>query len=344
MGTHASGDGAAWDNLEALDVDQPHGLDYRESVHMAKAVRKRLSQEHELFADATVGGKHTPGGAGILMVDSTADMDTFAAAADLTSAHAFGVACNPAADPTGATLFYFSDATVTTTLPVSWNNILTEITHSFGARSEITVGVPVIFDQSTGFTGDAGFTNLGVGGEFSVDGTADFAGDVAFEADISVDGTADFGGDVAVVGDLSVDGALAVGGDVSVVGNIGGLLFSSWCTVATLSNDSSGGTDVASIQAGEDGILTAYVSADTSDGGSGFFAVKLLTDAANPPTTIMAATPSIGESAGWAQNRYGSASTPVKKGDYYMADMTIADGTSYGDVAIRNYYWMPLGK
>ncbi len=223
MGVHASGDGAAWGVLEDLDVDQPHGLDYRESVHTAKAVRKRLSQEHSLFADATVGGVHTPGGTGALMLDSTADMDTFAAAADLTSAHAFGMACNTAPDPTGATMFFFDDATEATTWPVSWNNILTDITHSFGTRSEITIGVPVIFEQSVAINGDVSFDgDVGIGGDLSVDGTADFAGDAAFAADVSIDasvvcgagflveGTAVFTTNVDVSGTIDVSGTLNV--------------------------------------------------------------------------------------------------------------------------------------
>jgi len=195
MGVHASGDGAAWDSLEALGVDQPHGLDYRESIHMAKAVRKRLSQEHALFADSTVGGAHTPGGSGVLMVDSTADMDTFAAAADLTSAHAYGIACCTEADATGATLFYFDSATSATTLPVSWNNIKTDVTHLFGA--EITVGPPMVFQNT-----------------------------VDCSANLNVDSSADFS-DVAITGDLSINGDFMLDGSflpTSCASDFGGFL------------------------------------------------------------------------------------------------------------------------
>jgi hypothetical protein len=69
MSVHPSGDGAAWDSIESLDVDQPHGLDYRTFNHISKAVRKRIMQEHEEFADATVGGVHKPGGSAVLGIE-----------------------------------------------------------------------------------------------------------------------------------------------------------------------------------------------------------------------------------------------------------------------------------
>jgi len=73
MGTHQSGDGVAWTGAESLDVDQPHGLDYLQSNHIAIGVRKRLSHEHSTFADATVGAIHTPGGTAVLgMEEGTA--------------------------------------------------------------------------------------------------------------------------------------------------------------------------------------------------------------------------------------------------------------------------------
>ncbi len=73
MSVHPAGDGVSWDS--DVDVDQPHGLDYRYTNHVAKAVQKRSDKEHVGFADATVGGEHKPGGCAILgIVDSTADM------------------------------------------------------------------------------------------------------------------------------------------------------------------------------------------------------------------------------------------------------------------------------
>ena len=67
MAVTPSGDGAAW--VTNIDVDQPHGLDYRAWNHLALAVQNRLKQEHALFADATVGGIHKPGGTAVLGID-----------------------------------------------------------------------------------------------------------------------------------------------------------------------------------------------------------------------------------------------------------------------------------
>jgi len=69
MTAHSSGDGASWN--ETVDVDQPHGLDYREVNDVRIGVRKRLDSGHTTFADNTVGGVHMPGGAGILGMEIT---------------------------------------------------------------------------------------------------------------------------------------------------------------------------------------------------------------------------------------------------------------------------------
>ena len=72
---HPDGTGTGWSNVEAVDVDQPHGLDYRYSQHIAKGVRKRINKEHKAFADSTAGGEHKPGGCAILdIVDQTIDI------------------------------------------------------------------------------------------------------------------------------------------------------------------------------------------------------------------------------------------------------------------------------
>jgi hypothetical protein len=67
MTAHSDGQGSSWN--ETLDVDQPHGLDYREWNDIRIGTRKRLEQEHATFADNTVGGIHTPGGAAILGIE-----------------------------------------------------------------------------------------------------------------------------------------------------------------------------------------------------------------------------------------------------------------------------------
>ncbi|KPL25584.1 MAG: hypothetical protein AMJ75_00270 [Phycisphaerae bacterium SM1_79] len=75
MAVHPAGDGIAWES--DVDVDQPHGLDYRYINHVAKAVQKRSDKEHVGYADATVGGEHIPGGCAVVGIeDATADIST----------------------------------------------------------------------------------------------------------------------------------------------------------------------------------------------------------------------------------------------------------------------------
>jgi hypothetical protein len=54
-------------------VDQPEGLTYRELQDIRFGVRKRLNKEHVAFGELTAGGRHKPGGCGVLgMEDGTA--------------------------------------------------------------------------------------------------------------------------------------------------------------------------------------------------------------------------------------------------------------------------------
>lgn len=73
---HNSNQGATWSNLESLDVNQPHGLDYRQENAIAAGVRKRILKEHLEFTDATVGGEHLPGVARVINKDTSANIDT----------------------------------------------------------------------------------------------------------------------------------------------------------------------------------------------------------------------------------------------------------------------------
>lgn len=77
MSVHSDGLGSGWDIVETLDVDQPHGLDYRQLNHLAIALRKRINKEHVAFGDTTAGGEHIPGGCAVLdIVDGTDDVTT----------------------------------------------------------------------------------------------------------------------------------------------------------------------------------------------------------------------------------------------------------------------------
>ncbi len=75
MGAHPDGSGTGWSLVEGVDVDQPHGLDYRFGTHIAIGVRKRINKEHVAFGDTTAGGEHIPGGCAILaLVDASGDI------------------------------------------------------------------------------------------------------------------------------------------------------------------------------------------------------------------------------------------------------------------------------
>ena len=226
MSVHQSGDGAAWAALETLDVDQPHGLDYREFVHLAIAVRKRLEQEHVSFADSTVGGIHKPGGAAVLGI-----CDGTPGAADGTY-RGHGIVWDNTAQlwcstaTAGASTS--GDFTVVLLHPdkqwggadVTWNGA-----HEFDGSVDITG--PFNVDGSSDFsdvavTGDlsvAGIiktaTDISVTGDLCVDGTATITGDFFVGADMSIDGTSDFGGAVAFGSDVSIDGNVAIDGTVA---------------------------------------------------------------------------------------------------------------------------------
>ena len=200
MGVHANGDGAAWDSLEALDANQPHGLDYRESVHMAKAVRKRLEQEHSQFADSTVGGIHKPGGCAVLGVEYTDDC-TATVAADGTY-RARGL------------VWSYSD---TSNFGVLFCNT--------SAAGTSTAGDFTVLKMHPDLQWAGGDVTWAGAHEF--DASVDITGNVAVDGDVSVDGSSSFGGDVFVGGDISVDGDIMFDGSftpTSCATDFGGFL------------------------------------------------------------------------------------------------------------------------
>jgi len=241
MGVHASGDGAAWDSLEALDVDQPHGLDYRESVHMAKAVRKRMDQEHVTFADATVGGIHMPGGVAVLgmeLTDEGGDITAPVVGDGTYRARGLVWAWDGSSD---ARLWCSTKAAGNSTTG-DWTLLVMHPDKQWGGRDVTWAGAHE-FDASVDISG-----NVGIGGELSVDsilrvgGTSRFGNNVVFEDDISVDGTAafgdasfdgtvDFGDDVAFGADISVDATAVFGAKTVMEGDVSSSpVASAWCS------------------------------------------------------------------------------------------------------------------
>ena len=198
MGVHPSGDGVAWDSLEAVDVDQPHGLDYQYAQHLSKAVRKRINKEHEAFGDTTAGGEHSPGKCGVCLVcDDTADFTAFV---DATTAplgcFAYCISHANLWCMTGTASGGSPDVTVIKLGPQSFclgDDYTWTGAHEFDGSVDISGNVTIEGDLSLEGTllldSSADFSDVYIEGEFSVDGTADFGADVAFVADVSIDGT-----------------------------------------------------------------------------------------------------------------------------------------------------------
>ncbi|MHC4890585.1 MAG: bactofilin family protein, partial [Planctomycetota bacterium] len=221
MGVHATGTGTGWDEASP-DIDQPHGLDYREEQDIRKGVRKRINKEHVAFADATVGGEHKPGGCAVLGMDITDDC-TAGVAADgtyigkglvwaLSDASNWGVLFCATGDGTAPTL----DWTVMRIHPdLQWGGgcITWAAGHEFDASVDISGNVAMDGD-------------LTVDGAFALGGNAKIVGDCSVDSTFTVGGQAAFHDDVSMDADLVVDGtgvftsALDISGTLDVTGGV----------------------------------------------------------------------------------------------------------------------------
>lgn len=220
MAVHPSGDGVAW--VQNIDIDQPHGLDYRAWNHLAIAIRSRMKKGHLDFSDSTIGGEHIPG-CGILgWGDGTPTVDgTF---------HGRGVVY----DGTGILWCSSSTGEATTCdytimkMHPDWQWDGGDITwtggHEFDASVDITGAVTLYSDLTV--MGNAEFSDVDITGDvsvwgaFYVDSSVDVSefhveGDASLDGDLVVDGTCEFNGNVDVSADLDVSGALSVSGDAS---------------------------------------------------------------------------------------------------------------------------------
>jgi len=297
MGAHPSGDGAAWDSLEAIDVDQPHGKDYVTWNHMAIAIRKRIGQEHSEFADTTAGAIHKPGGAAVLGMEITDDC-TATTVADGTY-RARGLVWSYSDTSNWGVLFCNSsnagvstcgDFTVLKMHPdLQWGggDVTWAGAHEFDASVDISgpldvwgaaefsaVDISGTLDVTGGLQCGSNVTiqqalvcdsDVGIGGDFSVDGTADFAGDVAFEADISIDGTTALE-DVVITGDVSASQVPSVWG--SFCGNAGATLLDSY-NVASVARNATGDYSVTFSNALADTNYAVIATVSDSSAGSG---------------------------------------------------------------------------
>lgn len=222
MTVHSNGNGDGW--LETLDIDQPHGIDYREFNDLRIGIRLRMGQEHSTFADSTAGGIHKPGGVAVLgmeITDAAGDPTSTVVADGTYRARGLVWSYTVQAGANKGVLYCTSDAAgVSTTgdwtvlkmhpdLQWSGGDVTWAGAHEFDASVDISGNVAMDGD----LTVDGAFAlggNAKIVGDCSVDGTFTVGGDAAFLADTSFDGTADFGDDVAFVADVSVDGTTAL--------------------------------------------------------------------------------------------------------------------------------------
>jgi hypothetical protein len=198
MGVHATGTGTGWDEASP-DIDQPHGLDYREEQDIRKGVRKRIAKEHLTFADATVGGEHIPGGCNVLHTQdaSATPADISDKSGDATGYHEGGLVCLTGRDGTSPALWYFDDNTEP--IPI----MMTPGSCCLGA--DWTWDGAHLFDASCDFSDVAVTGDLTLEGKFIVDSSADFS-DVYVDGDITIKGTLKVATDFSLTGDMAVDG------------------------------------------------------------------------------------------------------------------------------------------
>lgn len=195
MTAHGDGLGTTWDVMETLDTDQPHGLDYRQLNHLAKAVRKRVNKEHEDFGDSTAGGEHVPGWAKVLKrVDGTADVS---GAVDATLFQGGGLVWSEGGD----TLWCIT-GDVTTIDPT----VMTLHPDRQWKGGDVTWAGAHEFDSSVDISGSVTIEgDLTVEGHILVDSSCDFS-DVYADGDVSVKGTLKVATDFTLTGDMGVDG------------------------------------------------------------------------------------------------------------------------------------------
>jgi hypothetical protein len=209
---HPDGSGTDWE--EDVDVDRPHGLDYRAWNHLAKAFRKRIDKEHESVGDGTAGGEHVPGIAQVLrQVDGTADVS---GAYDATLFQANGLVHSSGNQTVWCITDDGADPTICLIDPdkqckgadITWTGA-----QQFDASVDMTI---MHVDGSATFTGPVRFE--GSAAVASFDGTVDFS--VA-----AFDGTVDFGKradftSIGVAGDSTFAGAVDFEGAVKIDGSV----------------------------------------------------------------------------------------------------------------------------
>jgi hypothetical protein len=186
--------------------------------HVAKAVRKRIDKEHEDFADATVGGEHTPGYCKVLKhVDGTADVS---GAKDATLFQNNGIVHSAGNQTLWCITGAASDPTVLLMDPdkqykggdITWTgaaqfdaSVDMTIVH---IDASLTVSGATVLDGSTNIHGPADMSDTQIDGTLTVLDRADFSsmgvsGDVTFSGGVEFDGAVKIDGSIEVAGLMS---------------------------------------------------------------------------------------------------------------------------------------------
>lgn len=280
MGTHPDGTGTGWDACEAVDVDQPEGLDYRYVVHVAKAVRKRNDKEHEAYADTTAGGEHLPGGCRVLgIIDSTADLSASAGIADYDVTTTKFIGRGIIYDQTSNVLWCLTNSDGTTTndpYALMWGpkSICLDADYSWTGTHEFSsVDISGSLDLTGHFACGSeivGEISASFSGEVDISQTLNCASDVNVAGGFGVDGTAVFTTEVDVSGNLDVSGAIRVSGDVS-----NSAFASAWGKADWTTNTLHAGFNVAGVDWSQDGLVCVSFTNSLADANYAVITVPL---------------------------------------------------------------------
>ncbi len=219
MAVHSNGSGTGW--LESLDVDQPHGLDYREFNDFRIGIRKRLQQEHSAMADVTVGGIHKPGGAAVVGMELTSgglsDVTAALVNANLDGTYRGHGLVWAFHDTSNQGRLFCTSATAGATASLDYTVMFLhpdlqwggrDVTwagaHTFAGRVDMSGGVHINFN-SLDISGGA---HLNVGG--AAGGNVRFGGDCSVTGVLKTDGTATEFGEWVKLG-LFYDPTIATG-------------------------------------------------------------------------------------------------------------------------------------
>ena len=329
MAVHSSGDGAAWP--EDLDVDQPHGIDYRQFNHIAVGVRKRIGQEHTTFADSTVGGIHKPGGSAVLgmeITDTAVDPTDLVVADGTYRGHGIVWAYDDASN--SGTLWCATAAAGASTTG-DWTLMKLHPDDQWGGKDVTWTGAHQ-FDNSVDFLDPVDFTGPNIFCQsVRFDSTAvDFQGDVSIVQGLAC------GSDVEVAGDFTLTGGMAMDGtanfndevDFSAVNIAGTTSMFAACT-----SQSAGAVDLshgaaydATWQVDSDGFINIYATASAATQG-----IKILLGAAANVTKVIAGDFQSANGLGMA---CGAA---IPQGWYFAISAT-------ANADVQHILWTAIGK